>query len=125
MSEDANIADAEALILRARGNDEVQMIVAIVSLGMCRALAQRAISPSYACARFFGPALLGRLERLGVEPRLRDAVHLATELEDVFDIVPSAFDDSLQEIERNLLAAIETLATEPREGGRWLVPPDI
>lgn len=121
MSSGTESTDLECLILRARGTEEIQRLVALLSLGLCRALSSGAISHGYACARLFGPALLNRMERLDVVPRLRESVHLATELEDVSNLVPHALADSIQEIESNLLAVVRSLAIDPTDGERWLV----
>ncbi|HVH97934.1 MAG TPA: DUF3969 family protein [Enhygromyxa sp.] len=121
MTENPEAPEHARLILQARGSEEIQVLVAIVSLGMCRALADGAVAPDYACARLFGPVLLGRMERLGVVPQLRDAIHLATELEDVSNVVPHALEESIGEIERQLIAAIQSLA-KPTDGERWIAP---
>lgn len=110
------------LLLSAKGVEEIQTLVAIVSLGLCRALASGVIGPTYACARLFGPALLTRMESLGSLAELREAVHLATELEDVSELVPHALQESIQEIEAKLVSAIGSLAAESTDGEKWLVP---
>lgn len=111
----------ESLWLRARGGDEVQRLVAVAALGMCRALAAGALSPAYACHRLFGPALLARLDQLDAHPALRHAIHMATELEDVADLIPDKLAKSIAEVEAELLKALTDLAPAGLADEKWLV----
>lgn len=103
------------LSLLAAGEVEVQRMVAIAALGMCRTLGAGAVTPSYACGRLFGPALLSRLEALNAHPELVRAIHLATELEDVAELAPDSLVASLAEVEACLLRVLSALppATRP------------
>ncbi|RYZ17515.1 MAG: DUF3969 family protein [Myxococcaceae bacterium] len=114
------VSALDAMTLQATGPEEVQRFVAVTALGMCRALLQGAVSPAYACSRLFGPALLTRLEAMEVHPELRHAIHLATELEDVDQLVPEALARSITEIEDRLLKMLATLPAPSPEGERWL-----
>jgi hypothetical protein len=110
----------EAFQLRAEGSDEVQRLVAVAALGMCRALATGSLSPAYACRRLFGPALLVHLQKSHVLPALKNAIHLATELEDVANLVPDQLDASISEIETELLKVLKKLAPHDLAGEKWL-----
>ncbi|MCY1040525.1 DUF3969 family protein [Corallococcus sp. bb12-1] len=110
----------DPMTLQATEPEEVQRFVAITALGMCRAILQGAVSPAYACSRLFGPALLTRLEAMEVHPELRHAIHLATELEDVDQLVPEALTRSIAEIEDRLLKLLATLPAPTADGERWL-----
>lgn len=109
-----------AVRLQATGPDEVQRLVAIAALGMCQALKAGGVTPAYACQKLLGPSLLTLLERLGALPELRDAIHLATELEDVADLVPGKLASSIADIESALLNALGKLASSSPPAGRWL-----
>jgi hypothetical protein len=111
----------QILWLRARGGDEVQRLVAVAALGMCRALVTSAISPAYACHRLFGPALLARLDQLDAHPALRHAIHMATELEDVADLIPDKLASAIADVEAELLKALADLAPSDLAGEKWLV----
>jgi hypothetical protein len=111
----------EILWLRAKGADEAQRLVAVTALGLCRALATGAISPAYACHQLFGPALLARLDKLGTRPALRHAIHMATELEDIVDLIPDKLASAIADIEAELLKELATLATNKPAGEKWLV----
>ncbi|WP_245814278.1 DUF3969 family protein [Cystobacter ferrugineus] len=93
----------------------------MAALGMCRALVTSALSPDYACHRLFGPALLARLDQLDAHPALRHAIQLATELEDVADIIPDKLAKSIAEVESELLKALAELAPVGLSGEKWLV----
>ncbi|NTX14301.1 DUF3969 family protein [Myxococcus sp. CA051A] len=114
-------ASLEDVSLRAEGGDEAQRLVAIAALGMCHALASGVVTAAYACQQLLGPALLARLETPGVHPELRRAIHLATELEDVADLVPDKLHVSITEIENKLLAVLSSLASAEVTGAKWLV----
>jgi hypothetical protein len=111
----------EVLGLQAKGSDDAQRLIVISALGLCRALAQGAVSPAYACHRLFGPALLIRLDRLGARPALRHALRLATELEDVSDLIPDKLTSSIAEIETALLRVLADLAPDSLAGDKWLM----
>jgi hypothetical protein len=93
----------------------------MAALGVCRALASGAISPAYACHRLFGPALLARLDQLDTHPALRHAIQLATELEDVADLIPDKLAKSIAEVEAELLKSLTALAPAALVGEKWLV----
>ncbi|WP_257454763.1 DUF3969 family protein [Archangium lipolyticum] len=99
----------------------MQRLVAVAALGMCRALATGTISPAYACHRLFGPALLARLDQLGASPGLRHAIHMATELEDVADLIPDKLASAIADVEAELLKALADLAPAGLAGEKWLV----
>lgn len=122
MSENPHVnADSqEVLGLHAKGIGEAQRLIAISALGLCRALAKGVVSPAYACHRLFGPALLMRLDRLGACPALRHAIQLATELEDVSDLIPDKLAISIAEIETSLLTVLADLTPDSLAGDKWL-----
>ena len=111
----------EVLWIRAEGNDDAQRLIAIAALGMCRALSLGVLIPDYACHRLFGPALLARLDQLDAHPTLRHAIQLATELEDVADLIPDKLAKSIAEVEAELLKALTDLAPVGLAGEKWLV----
>ncbi|WP_240358289.1 DUF3969 family protein [Myxococcus vastator] len=76
------------------------------------------MTPSYACARLFGPALLSRLEALNAHPDLVRAIHLATELDDLADLVPDALNSPIAEIEACLLRVLSALSPAPTAGAK-------
>ena len=53
---------------------------------------------------------MAHLDQLGPRPALREAIHLATELEDVSDLVPGKLAESISEIENELLKVLMDLA---------------
>jgi len=101
-----------------RGGDEVQRLVAVTALGMCRALATGAISPDTACHRLFGPALLTRLNQMNACQELRHAIHMATELEDVANLIPDNLASAISDVEDELLKALTTLSTKRPAGDK-------
>jgi hypothetical protein len=109
------------LSLRAKGPDDAQLLITITSLGMCRALAAGTLGPDYACQRLFGPALLTRLNQMNACQELRHAIHMATELEDVANLIPDKLASAIADVENELLKALETLSMKKPDGEKWLV----
>jgi hypothetical protein len=109
------------LSLRAKGTDDAQLLITVASLGMCQALATGALSPDYACQRLFGPALLTRLNQMKACPSLRHAIHMATELEDVANLIPDKLASAIADIEAELMKALTTLVANKPAGEKWLV----
>ena len=124
MSEDI-FSDAdppEVLWIRAEGADDAQRLLAVTALGMCRAVSLGVLSSDYACHRLFGPALLARLEQIDApHPALRRAFQLATELEDVADVIPDKLSRSLAAVEAELLKALVDIAPTGLAGEKWMV----
>ncbi|ADO69000.1 DUF3969 family protein [Stigmatella aurantiaca] len=120
-SQPIRMTPQEELWLRAEGTVDVQRLVSIAALGMCRALATGTVTSAYACQRLFGPALLARIEKLEAHAELRHAIHLASELEDVAGLVPDKLADSIAEIESKLLKVLADLAPGEMSGDKWLV----
>jgi hypothetical protein len=117
------------LALQAKGADDAQLLITIASLGMCQALATGTLSPDYACQRLFGPALLTRLNQMNACQELRHAIHMATELEDVANLIPDKLTSAISDVEDELLKVLTTLSTKRPAGEKWLVrinnPPPI
>ena len=86
---------------------EVEPWVAVMSLGLCAAIALRAtksfaadgLSIAEAEIALFNPGVLAQLEALGVGQELQDMVHLGTELEDVVSLAPERLGESVAEIQ--------------------------
>ncbi len=122
MSEEADASqELVALSFGAQGVDEVSELVAVIGLGMCSALISGIVTPSFACRRLFGPALLSRLERAGACGDLLDAIHLATELEDVADIVPQQLPGAVADLEARLFHVLKSFAPPDDAGDKWLI----
>lgn len=116
-----NLDTSVEFSLRAKGSDDAQLLVIVASLGMCQALASGAISPDQACQRLFGPALLTRLEKMRACPSLQRAIHLATEIEDVADIIPDRLARAIADVEAELMKALAMLDMSKPAEEKWLV----
>ena len=78
---------------------EVEPWVAVMSLGLCAAIAADSLSIAESEVALFNPGVLAQLEALGVGQELRDIVHLGTELEDVVSLAPERLGESVAEIQ--------------------------
>ena len=104
----------------AEGSEDIQRLVAVLALGMCRALAEGMLQPDYGCHRLFSPALLARLEQIDAHPELRDAIALAMEFEDVADLVPGGLPSSSADVETKLRGALKDVNPGKLAGEKWL-----
>lgn len=107
---------------RAIGDEDVQSIVCLLSLGMCRALRDGTVSPAYACHRLFGPAVITRLRDAGAPTALLDALNLASELDAVARLVPHEFEEALRDLESRLVDSMRKLNLVEVRGEKWLQP---
>ncbi|MGK4000050.1 DUF3969 family protein [Sorangium sp. So ce1024] len=107
----------------ARGDQEIQRLVAVLALGMCRAVSSGAVSADYACHRLFGPALISRAHEAGATRDFVEVLNLASELEAVEQLAPDAFQASLADIEARLLDVLRAIAPTVVEGEKWLLVP--
>jgi len=107
----------------ARGDEDIQRLVAVLALGMCRAVSAGAVSAAYACHRLFGPAVISRVHEAGAAPELLEILNLASELEAVERLAPDAFQASLDDVDARLVNILRTIAPIVLEGEKWLVVP--
>jgi hypothetical protein len=106
-----------SMLLEMDDRTELSQIVAVMSLGLCAAIEGGSVSIEEAERRLFNPQMLSRLGTLGVSEALIEIVHLGTELEDIWSLIPDRLGESLaemrskaltflnQEAERSTLAA--------------------
>ncbi|HET9954821.1 MAG TPA: DUF3969 family protein [Polyangiaceae bacterium] len=85
-------------------------LAAVLALGVCTAVRQKAITPRYACEKLFRPSLEQTLRQLGVDSKLCDSIAQALELEDVSNLDPEALERSLDGL---VTALTDFLAKEP------------
>jgi hypothetical protein len=107
----------------AHGDADTQRLIAVLALGMCRAVSAGAVSAAYACHRLFGPAVISRAREAGATSGFLEALNLASELEAVERIAPHAFRASLDDVEARLLNILRAIAPTILEGEKWLVVP--
>lgn len=105
----------------ARGDQDIQRFVAVLALGMCRAVSSGAVSAEYACHRLFGPALISRAHEAGATPEFLEALNLASELDAVQRLAPDAFQVSLADIDARLIDVLRAIAPAVLEGEKWLL----
>ncbi|MBX3221502.1 MAG: DUF3969 family protein [Labilithrix sp.] len=104
-----------------RGDQEFQRFVAVLGLGMCRAIASGTVSVEFACERLFGPAVITRAKNAGATPKFVEALTLASELADVGRLVPHAFEASLADVEARLVDILRSMGPGELEAEKWLV----
>lgn len=97
------------IVLRLEDKTEVEQWVAMMSLGICAAIAGGSLSIVEAEARLFNLHTLTQLESLEVASELVEVVHLGTELEDVQSLIPERLSESLSEIEQKALAFLNRI----------------
>ncbi len=89
---------------------DVTQLVAVMSLGLCTAIAASSLSIDEAERRLFNPQVLTRLAGLEVPAELLEIVHLGTELEDIQSLMPERLAASLAEMQAKALAFLHQQA---------------
>ena len=108
----------------ARGDDDIQRIVAVLGLGMCRAISAGALSAEYACHRLFGPAVMSRVRSAGGTLEFLEVLNKASQLEDIEEHAPKAFAGAVAKVEAGLMDHLRTIAPTAVEGEKWIVVHD-
>jgi Protein of unknown function (DUF3969) len=94
---------AMPLMFQLDDRSDVSQLVAVMSLGLCAAIAGGSVSIAEAERRLFNPKVLAQLTGLGVAESLLEIVHLGTELEDVQSLVPDKLAESLAQMQSKSL----------------------
>lgn len=106
--------------LGADGREDVERLLATLSVGLCDAILEKKLSVTEACDSFFVPTFL-RLREGPIHKGLLSALHEASELENIERLVPHALAPA---IERIRAAALDVLGQlPPRTSGtaeRWI-----
>ncbi|NJM47157.1 MAG: DUF3969 family protein [Alkalinema sp. RU_4_3] len=92
------------LMFKLNDRSDVSELVAVMSLGLCTAIAGGSVSIEEAERRLFNPKVLAQLTGLGLSESLLEIVHLGTELEDVQSLVPERLSESLAQMQAKSLA---------------------
>lgn len=92
------------LLFQMDDRAEVSQLVAVLSLGLCTAIAAGSVSIAEAERQLFNPKVVAQLQRLDVPAALIEIVHLGTELEDVQSLLPDRLGESLAEMQAKTLA---------------------
>ena len=91
------------LLFQIDDRAEVSQLVAVLSLGLCTAIAAGSVSIAEAEKRLFNPKVVAQLQGLDAPAALIEIVHLGTELEDVQSLLPERLGESLAEIQAKTL----------------------
>ncbi len=94
---------AMPLMFQLDDRSDVSQLVAVMSLGLCAAIAGGSVTIEEAERRLFNPKVLAQLTGLGVAESLLEIVHLGTELEDVQSLVPDKLAESLAQMQSKSL----------------------
>jgi Protein of unknown function (DUF3969) len=94
---------AMPLMFQLDDRADVSQLVAVMSLGLCAAIAGGSVTIDEAERRLFNPKVLAQLTALGVAESLLEIVHLGTELEDVQSLVPDKLAESLGQMQAKSL----------------------
>lgn len=92
---------------------EAQRVLAYFALGLLDATAAGVLTRADACATFFIPVFLELAESDLLEPGLMQALHAASELEDLERLAPQALEPTIQTIRGKLVAALAHLSRDP------------
>ncbi|MCO6551427.1 MAG: DUF3969 family protein [Gilliamella sp.] len=86
--------------------DKIEYFSSIMLLGVIEAILNEKISIDEAEKIFFSPSIADKLERMGIDHSIIQAIWLGTELEDIYSLIPEKLNESLLEIKNILLTKI-------------------
>jgi hypothetical protein len=84
------------LTVKVKNNTSIEAYLSIVSLGVLECLKKNLITCDDAMNIIFFPGMIDMLEK--TMPKIGEAVHLGTELEDVLSLIPERFAAAIDEI---------------------------
>lgn len=106
--------------LGADGREDVERLLAALSVGLCDAISEKKLSVTEACDSFFVPTFL-RLRDSPIHKGLLSALHEASELENIESLVAHELPLALERIRAAALDALGELP--PRTSGatgQWI-----
>jgi hypothetical protein len=107
------------MLIQTEDKTEIEHLLALLTIGLCVAIGQGALSIEAAEDYLYSPYTLEKLQELDVSPQALRMVHLGTELEDIASLLPEKLEESLTEIQGVALAILQTLpASGP--GKQWV-----
>ncbi len=100
-----------SLRITATSPAEADLLIGLVLRGAVATLTDDLALARALCGAVLGPTLLRIAEQIGASPRLLDALHKATELEDLRDVFSRELGPSLVDIDARSKEAIVQAAT--------------
>lgn len=91
---------------------DVSQLVAVMSLGLCSAIANGSITIEEAERRLFNPKMLSQLASLGIADSLLEIIHLGTELEDIQSLMPDKLKESLTQMQTKSLTFLNQAGSQ-------------
>jgi Protein of unknown function (DUF3969) len=102
---------AMPIMFQLDDRSEISQLVAVMSLGLCTAIAGGSVTIEEAERRLFNPKILAQLRGLGLTEALLEIIHLGTELEDVQSLMPDKLAESLTQMQEKSLIFLQTNGT--------------
>jgi hypothetical protein len=91
---------------------DLSQLVAVMSLGLCTAIASGSVTIEEAERRLFNPKMLSQLTNLGIADSLLEIIHLGTELEDIQSLMPDKLAESLTQIQAKSLTFLNQSSSQ-------------
>lgn len=96
-------------------------LIALLSLGIKKALSERLITIDEAERLLFSPGTMQILTGLGVTPELIHLIHCGTELDNIERLVPDRLVTALDHIDHVAIEILSTTIASDPELDNWLV----
>ncbi|KKJ78731.1 hypothetical protein WH95_01245 [Kiloniella litopenaei] len=97
----------------------IEKVMLLLSIGITESIKEGALEISDAEFLLYSPRVLSLLEKCEFSEEIINLVHLGSELDDITDLVPSKFDDSLTELTMNAMNAIKKMPPIKTDIPRW------
>ncbi len=106
--------------MKPKDTEQLEKVVLALSLGICVALENKAITIDEAEHLLFSPCTLDVLEKIGVHKDIVGLIHDGTELEDVARIVPEHFGEHFLTMKKDALRLLKQLPSCDMSQVKWI-----
>ncbi len=100
--------------------NQIERLIAILSLGLCTAIKHQAIHIDEAEHILYSPLTLKKLTEIGSNQEIIELIHAGTELEDLASLLPKELSKTLSQIEGKTLKLLSTSSKTNPQLEKWL-----
>lgn len=96
-----------------------EMAILLIALGSLQALKHKAITIDESQRILFSPYISTHLEKNEVNERIIDIINECCELEDIFELIPTKYMETLQILQNRIIEILKQYDEESRK--RWVI----
>lgn len=114
-----NTGEARRMILEKNIDIVGERAILLMALGSLRALEHKAITIDESQRILFSPYISTHLEKNKVNEYIIDIIIECCELEDIFELIPTKYMETLQILQNRIIEILKQYDEEPRK--RWVI----